>query len=324
MTLASDGRSQSSPNAYLFPGQGSHIPGMGHDLYEQSRAAQNVFETVDNVLQRPLSQTIFQGPAEELARTINAQPAIFACSLAALRSMEEMLPPSDLPRPYIMAGHSLGEYTALVAADALDLEDGIRLVGERGRLMQEASDQIPSGLVAVLGMDQQTVEDICTISETQIANVNSADQIVIGGDKPALVRFTELATIRGARKCVPLDVSGAFHTKFMQPALDRMVETLQTIRVRAPLIPVVANCTGKPMTTASQIEQELACQLCSRVEWQSTIEYMLAMRVSRFLEIGPGRILSGLVKRIDRNVSVQSINNIEDIRSLKSPADGLA
>lgn len=302
--------------AYLFPGQGSQAVGMGHQLYEQSPAAREVFQAADAALNAPLSHTIFHGPAEELARTVNSQPAIFVTSLACLRAMEETIDPDGLPRPVVLAGHSLGEYAALVSAGVMDLEEGTRLVQERGRLTQEAADRAPTGMAAIIGLGEETVEEVCRQTGTQIANINSQDQIVISGARGRLTQALEIATQWGARKCVSLAISGAFHSELMRPAMARMAKALDKVRFRDPIVPVVANCTGRPMTKAKQVKQELIRQLCSRVEWKRSIDFIVNSGVSQFMEIGPGRVLSGLVKRINHNATVVPIGDMDAIRGL--------
>ena len=305
-----------STTAFLFPGQGAQAVGMGLQLYEQSRAAREVFQAVDASLETPLSRMVFDGPAEELTRTVNSQPAVMTVSMACLKAMEEELGPELMPRPQVLAGHSLGEYTALVAGGVLDLESGIRLVRERGRLMQEASDRVPSGMAAIMGLDEVTVAELCQETGTQISNVNSDDQIVISGERVALARAMALASLRGARKSLPLRVSGAFHSELMRPAVEGMREALDSVRLRDPAIPVVANCTGRPLTTAAQIREELVQQLCQPVQWKRSVDFMVSSGISDFLEVGPGRVLSGLVRHINSNIVATPIGDLDAIRKL--------
>lgn len=315
-TVSSKGLEAPAKTAYLFPGQGSQYVGMGRDLYEQSRSARRVFQEVDEALGTHFSRILFEGPEELLRRTENAQPAIVTVSMATLKAMEEELGPEVLKRPSLVAGHSLGEYTALVVAGVLDFYEAIRLVRERGRLMQEASERSPGGMAAILGLDEVTVEEICLETGVQIANVNGDDQIIVSGDRLSLARAMDLATARGAKKTIPLAVSGAFHSSLMWPARERFAETLARVRLRDPRIPIVANCTGRPLTTPRQIEVELLNQICRCVQWKRSVHYMLESGVSSFVEIGPGRVLSSLIKRINREVEVVSVGDTLSIRKL--------
>lgn len=315
-TVSSKGLEAPAKTAYLFPGQGSQYVGMGRDLYKQSRSARRVFQEVDEALGTHFSRILFEGPEELLRRTENAQPAIVTVSMATLKAMEEELGPEVLKRPSLVAGHSLGEYTALVVAGVLDFYEAIRLVRERGRLMQEASERSPGGMAAILGLDEVTVEEICLETGVQIANVNGDDQIIVSGDRLSLARAMDLATARGAKKTIPLAVSGAFHSSLMWPARERFAETLARVRLRDPRIPIVANCTGRPLTTPRQIEVELLNQICRCVQWKRSVHYMLESGVSSFVEVGPGRVLSSLIKRINREVEVVSVGDTLSIRKL--------
>ena len=308
------GGEERSLTAYLFPGQGSHVPGMGKELYKASLSAREVFERADDALDLPLSQLMFSGSPEELERTVNSQPAILTMSIACLKTLEETQREESLPKPIFLAGHSLGEYTALVASNVLDLEDAVRLVRERGRLMQEASDRVPTSMAAVLGLDEITLEEVCRATGTQISTINSNDQIVISGERIALAHALDLAAMRGAHQTIPLRVSGAFHSEFMRPAEEGMINALEEVAFRDPVVPVVANCTGEPLTTADQIKEELSYQLCNRIQWKRSVEFMVEAGVSNFVEMGPGRILSALVRRINPQVQVTPVNNLASIK----------
>lgn len=290
--------------------------GMGRELYDSSPAARKVFEATDSAMGLPLTRLMFEGPAEELQRTINSQPAIMVVSLACLRATEETLE-QELPfQPAYMAGHSLGEYTALVASGALSFEDGLRLVRERGRLMQEASDLVPSGMAAIIGLDEATVKAICQEAGVQVANINSPEQTVISGEKTAVARAIDLATARGAGRVVPLRVSGAFHSELMRPAMEGMLRAMGEIRFRNPRVPVVANTTGEPLASGDGVKDELAQQLCSCVHWKRSVEFMVGGGVTRFLEIGPGGVLTGLVRRINPEVQATAVKDMDSIRRL--------
>ena len=305
--------------AYLFPGQGSQSVGMGYELYQQSAAARSVFLEMDAALEMPLTKLLFEGPEDELKQTMNAQPAIMAVSLACLKAMEETLGEEAIPYPSLLAGHSLGEYTALAVSGVLDISDTARLVRERGRLMQEACEKKPGVMAAILGLDEITVEEVCRETGAYISNINSAEQIVISGERIAMARALDLATARGARRVVPLQVSGAFHSSLMEPARQGLVDAIASLQFQDPQIPIVANCTGKPLNTAKAVKEELISQICSCVQWERSITYMVSSGVSRFVEVGPGKVLSGLVKRISQAANVASVSDMASILSLAAP-----
>ena len=315
----STGASFASPDsnvAFLFPGQGSQSVGMGLELYQNSPAAKAVFDQADLAVGEPITPILFEGPDEELKKTINTQPAILTVSLACLRAMEEGIRSNQMPRPAMVAGHSLGQYTALAAAGALDTADAVRLVRERGRLMQIASEMRPGGMAAILGMDPDILEEVCRETDTEIANVNAPGQIVISGDISAIEKAMELATAKGARRTVPLPVGGAFHSKLMEPAREGMAKALEDVTIHDPVIPVVANCTGRPMTTVGEIKEELISGICSAVRWKETVDYMTQSGITSFYEIGPGKVLGGLVKRINEEAEVINVSDPESIRLL--------
>ena len=301
-------------SAYVFPGQGSQSVGMGLDLYQSYDAARAVFEQADKALGFPISRLCFEGPEEELVKTVNAQPAIvtvsFAC-LEAARSLNDGLPPASF-----VAGHSLGEYTALAAAGVLGFADTVYLARERGRLMHEAGQITPGGMAAIIGLDQAPLAQVCKESGTGIANINCPGQIVISGAKDKLEKAMALAKEKGASRVIPLQVSGAFHTPLMQLAVDGLVQIIDKLSFSNPAVPVIGNTTAQPMTTAAAVKVELLTQLCNCVQWQRSVEYMIKDGVDNFIEIGPGRVLAGLIKRIDRNVNILNIGGVEAIKSL--------
>ncbi|MFQ5925435.1 MAG: ACP S-malonyltransferase [Dehalococcoidia bacterium] len=297
--------------AYVFPGQGSQRVGMGFDLYQGFSSAREVFEEADDALGFPLSRLCFEGPEEELSQTANAQPAILTVSLACLRAASQVA--GQLICPAFMAGHSLGEYTALVAAQVLDFLDAVRLTRERGRLMQEAGERVPGGMVAIIGLDELSVEQVCQEADAQIANLNSPGQIVISGAKETLARAADLARAMGARHVMPLKVSGAFHSPLMQPAADGMAQAISPLNFRDPNVPIVVNSTAHPVTAADGVKEELLRQLCHCVQWQRSVEYMVGAGVSTFIEIGPGQVLSGLIKRISNEAQILNIGDAESI-----------
>ncbi|MBU2608084.1 MAG: ACP S-malonyltransferase [Chloroflexi bacterium] len=304
--------------AYVFPGQGSQWVGMGRDLYEQFDAAKIVFDEADDAVGFALSQLCFEGPEDELRQTINAQPAIVAASLACLRVVEELDDSQRLLPPTYVAGHSLGEYTALAAAGVLDIASAIYLASERGRLMHEAGLKQPGGMVAVIGADEALVAEACEETGTQIANINCSGQLVISGAKDKLAETVDLLKSRGVSRTIPLQVSGAFHTPLMQPAADGLAEVIKSLSFNQPLIPIIANTTAEPLTTAEAIEEELLRQLCNCVRWQQSVKYMISNGVSTFIEIGPGKVLTGLIKRIDRAANISNIGDAESARAAVS------
>ena len=305
--------------AYVFPGQGSQWVGMGRDLYDNLDSAKAVFALADEVLGFPLSRLCFEGPEDELRQTVNAQPALVTTSLACLQAVREVSGSNGLPSPAFVAGHSLGEYTALAAAEVLDFATTICLARERGRLMYEAGQLRPGGMVAVIGLDETTLTDVCRQTGTLIANINCPGQIVISGARDNLPQATDLAKAKGAHRAIPLQVSGAFHTPLMQPAYDGMTEIVATLDFHDPIIPIIANSTAQPLTTAEAVKEELLRQLCNCLQWQRSIEYMVDNGVSTFIEIGPGKVLAGLIRRISQNAE---IINLGDLDSIKEKANG--
>ena len=282
--------------AWLFPGQGSQQAGMGRDVWERSAAARRVFEAADRVMGFPLSALCFEGPDEKLRETEFAQPAILATSLACLAAALER---GDVAaRPAFTAGHSLGEYTALIAAGALSLEEGLGLLRERARLMAEASRAERGTLAAIIGLDEAAVRAICREASADVCNLNLPAQTVIGGTLAAVARASDLARQRGAQRVQELNVSGAFHSRLMQPAVEGLKRAIAAVRVSAPEVPVVANATAQPLTTEEAVREELGVQIVSPVRWHDSVTLMAAAGVTTFIEFGPGRVLTGLARRL--------------------------
>lgn len=293
--------------ALVFPGQGSQTVGMGKDLCQNSPEAQAIFKQADATLGFSISRLCFEGPEEELQKTQNTQPAIMTMSIALMRSISA----GEIQKPDFVAGHSLGEYSALVAADVLDFTDAVRLVLERGRLMQEAGIIRPGSMAALVGIDSSIVAAICQEAGTEIANYNSPVQVVVSGPRESIMKAIELAKTQGAKQAIELKVSGAFHSSLMQPAVEGMAKAIESVKFKNPKIPVVVNVTGKPIHTAEEIKKELVLQLRNGVQWQKSIEYMIEAGVSTFVEVGPGRVLSGLIKRINKDVQTIHIESLK-------------
>jgi len=279
---------------------------MGRDVYDASPAARRCFDRADEILGRPISRLCFEGSAEELGDTANSQPAMYVTSLAYLAAARERDDLGD--DAAFVAGHSLGEYTALCAADGLDFEAGLRLVETRGRVTKEAGALAPGRMAAVLGLDEAGVAVVCAEAGAELCNINAPGQIVIGGTLEAVERACALALERGAKRAIPLDVSAAFHTSLMAPAADAMREAIVASSLRDPRIPIVANDRAQPLQNAKEIGDELVFQLTHPVRWVQCVEYTVEQGVTRFVEIGPGRVLTGLIKRIAPGVEVRNIN----------------
>jgi len=305
-----------SKTAFLFPGQGSQKVGMGRALRDEYREARAVYDEVDEALGYGLSKLCFEGPEAELTLTANAQPAILATSVAALRVLEARSP----VRPLAVAGHSLGEYSALVAAGALRLADAARLVHMRGKFMQEA---VPAGLgamAAIIGLSSDDVSAVCREAAgaevVSPANLNGGGQVVIAGHKDAVDRACAAAKTRGAKRAIPLAVSAPFHCALMQPAADRLATELARVDVKAPEVPVVSNVEAKPNQDAARVKELLERQVTAPVRWEESVQRIVAMGATRALEVGAGNVLAGLVKRIAPELPVAGAGEPEAIKTL--------
>ena len=288
---------------------------MGLDLFETFQSSRQTFQEADESLGYPLTELIFNGPAADLQETIHSQPAIMAVSVAALRAWRE-IQGSAPEQAMAVAGHSLGEYTSLVAAEVLDFADALKLVQRRGQLMQQASIHRPGGMAAILGLDELAFDQICAETGVELANINTDNQIVISGDKIAVARAMDLASARGARKTVPLPVSGAFHSSLMLEAEAGLTEAMAALNFKDPKMPIVANCDSRPLNTGDEVRQELVNGLCRCVQWKNSVRYLVDSGVSRFVEFGSGGVLAGLIKRIDRDVQVATVADSASMRRL--------
>jgi [acyl-carrier-protein] S-malonyltransferase len=281
---------------------------MGRDLYERSPAARSLFDQADQALGRPLSALCFDGPDENLNQTANAQPAMYVTSLACLAAAREV--GAVASEPAFVAGHSLGEYTALAAAGALAFDAGLRLVEERGRLTQAAADARPGSMAALLGLDEAAARQLCADTRTELCNLNAPGQIVIGGDTEAIANACKLATERGAKRAISLDVTGAFHTSLMQPAVEPFAKAVSSAGIQAPAIPFVSNKTAEATSDAESIAEALVFQLTHPVRWVECVRYLAACGVTEVVEFGPGRVLTGLIKRIEPGITLRNVNSM--------------
>lgn len=305
-------------SALLFPGQGSQAIGMGKDLAENYSASKQVFDIVDEALGEKLSDLIWQGEIEELTLTRNVQPALMAASMAAYRALlEEGFPLTSIA---YMAGHSLGEYSALCAAGAISLEDTAKLLRLRGEAMQEAVKIGEGKMAAILGLEISIVKEIAELASESgvcdIANDNDPKQIVVSGSIESVNKAMEIATEKGARRVVELTVSAPFHCQLMNPAAERMKEALEKTEIKNPSVPIIANVTAEPVINSDEIMSNLIRQVTATVRWHESITHLSQKQITNAFELGSGNVLTGLVRRIDRNIKCVPISNSQQVKSV--------
>lgn len=309
--------------AFVFPGQGSQMVGMGKDLAEAYPIARQTFEQADSTLGFKLSELCFNGPESDLTDTINTQPALFVSGMATLRALQVELPDA---KAACMAGHSLGEFTALAAAGALSFEDGLRLVRERGRLMKEAGEKSPGAMAALLGLEAEQVRDVCNRASQQtggvliLANDNCPGQSVISGDEVTIEVGMKLAQEAGAKRAVKLTVSIASHSPLMKPAAAEFEKVIDATHFSMPRLPVYGNVEAAPLKDVDAIRQELTLQLTHSVRWTESVQAMITAGAEIFLELGPKDVLTGLLKRIDRSRTGKAINGVETLQKFVAEA----
>lgn len=299
--------------AVMFPGQGSQAPGMGHELFQAYESAKAVYESADQALGRDLSSLVFEGNEEELKKTTNTQPALLTTGTAVWKVLEEEGIQADFT-----CGHSLGEYTALVASGALTFNDAVKLVETRGKLMEEAVPGGQGAMAAIMGLSKDALlaiaETVRSMNETaEPANYNAEGQIVISGSADGIAKACELAKEQGARRAISLNVSGPFHSSLMKPASEQMKDVLDSIEVQPLSMPVIANVTAVPYSSSEQVKELLVDQIHSPVRWTETIQYLLDQGVDTFIEAGPGKVLAGLVKKADRRATVLPVYDQETL-----------
>lgn len=292
--------------AFVFPGQGAQYPGMGKDLYDNSAEAKELFEKANEILGFRITDIMFEGDVEDLKQTKVTQPAIFLHSVLLAKTLKDF-------HPDMVAGHSLGEFSALVANGTLNFEDGLKLVYQRALAMQKACEVEPSTMAAIVGLDDEIVEKVCAdINDIVVpANYNCPGQLVISGSVAGIDKACELLTEKGAKRALKLVVGGAFHSPFMAPAKDELAAAIKATNFAQPSCPVYQNVNAKPVSNPSEIKENLIAQLTAPVKWTQIVQNMIADGATSFTEIGPGKVLQGLVKKVERQMTTNGINSFE-------------
>jgi [acyl-carrier-protein] S-malonyltransferase len=303
--------------AYIFPGQGAQYVGMGKTLYDSFPAAKKIFDEADDILGFDITKLCFEGPLEELSQTVNSQPAILVHAIAALTALQ------GLTKEYTVActlGLSVGEYIALVACGAVSYPEGLRLLRKRAMFMEEASKQNPGTMVAILGLGIEAIDAICQKTKAEIANLNCPGQVVVSGSPEAIKNTATLADEQSATRVVPLNVSGGFHSSLMTPAAERLKAELENIEIKKPTIPIVSNVAPKFEDDPAVIKKNLIVQLTHRTLWEASIRMVAQSGVTTFFELGPGKVLRGLLRRIDSKLTVRNFDTAQDLSSVTSTA----
>jgi [acyl-carrier-protein] S-malonyltransferase len=307
-----------SKTALLFAGQGAQVVGMGKDLAEKFPTAKSWFDRANTALGYDLASICFNGPETELTKTENAQPGIVLVSWVCFELLNEKIPNLKFDAT---AGLSLGEFTALAAADAISFEDALRVVRQRGKFMQAACDATRGGMAAIIGLDKKPTREVCAEAGVVLANLNCPGQLVISGETEKIAKAIELAKTKGAKRAIPLQVAGAYHSPLMAGAQPKLEAELAKIKFSSPSVPVISNVTAQPHSSPAEISARLVEQVTSSVLWENSMCYLLAQGFTRFIELGPGTALSGFMKRIDKNVQML---NVTDLASLETTVKAIS